>query len=73
MLDQNVIKYIKKSNEFYLNDELLGIIIIKIFFRLGDLDIVSIDWGNGYYVYCVKIIYLKLNSVLVVLYYIFED
>lgn len=49
------------------------IIIIKIFFRLGDLDIVSIDWGNGYYVYCVKIIYLKLNSVLVVLYYIFED
>lgn len=56
-----------------MNDELLGIIIIKIFFRLGDLDIVSIDWGNGYYVYCVKIIYLKLNSVSVVLYYIFED
>lgn len=49
------------------------IIIIKIFFRLGDLDIVSIDWGNGYYVYCVKIIYSKLNSVLVVLYYIFKD
>lgn len=49
------------------------IIIIKIFFRLGDLDIISIDWGNGYYVYCVKIIYLKLNSVLVVLYYIFKD
>lgn len=46
------------------------IIIIKIFFRLGDLDIISIDWGNGYYVYCVKIIYLKL---LVVLYYIFKD
>lgn len=46
------------------------IIIIKIFFRLGDLDIISIDWGNGYYVYCVKIIYLKLS---VVLYYIFKD
>lgn len=53
-----------------MNDELSGIIIIKIFFRLGDLDIVSIDWGNGYYVYCVKIIYLKLS---VVLYYIFKD
>lgn len=50
-----------------------GITTTKTFFRSGDLDIASIDWGNGYHVYCVKTTYSKLNSVPVVPYYILKD
>lgn len=53
-----------------MNDELLGITTTKTFFRSGDLDITSIDWGNGYHVYCVKTTYSKLP---VVPYYILKD
>lgn len=53
-----------------MNDELLGITTTKPFFRSGDLDITSIDWGNGYHVYCVKTTYSKLP---VVPYYILKD
>lgn len=58
-----------------MNDELPGITTTKTFFRSGDLDVASIDWGNGYHVYCVKTTYRysKLNSVPVVPYYILED
>lgn len=53
-----------------MNDELPGITTTKTFFRSGDLDVASIDWGN---VYCVKTTYSKLNSVPVVPYYILKD
>lgn len=56
-----------------MNDESPGITTTKTFFRSGDLDIASIDWGNGYHVYCVKTTYSKLNSVPVVPYYILKD
>lgn len=49
-----------------MNDELPGITTTKTFFRSGDLDVASIDWGNGYHVYFVKTTYSKLNSVPVV-------